>query len=111
MATKWDYSLYPDVTPPDLDSPTATKYERADYLHRLCTQADFGFFPSGEEIEALADWKSIFDEFQLLDSPTYHALRVYFGWEELEQTPPLPHQKMPWQLQDEREGRIELVSI
>lgn len=65
------------------DMETADKYDRADYLHRFCSDADWGIPPFSQQVQALAskDWKKIFDEFPIVRSESYHALRDLFGWE------------------------------
>lgn len=50
---KWDASLYPDCEMPDME--TADKFDRADYLHRPCSDIDFGFMPDSINIEAIAN--------------------------------------------------------
>ena len=104
MLVKWNHNLYPDSPMPDMDG--ATEYEKADYLHRLCTQADFGeFYPTEDVVKALGEWRHVFDEYPILDSSMYHVLRARFEWPKLELMPPLPHEKMYWEILDERDGR------
>jgi hypothetical protein len=97
-----DTSLYPDREPPSrLDTPQ----EKADYLQRVCGSFDYGLPPTAETLEELRHWKEVFDRFALPGSPAYHALRAYYGWEEV---PRLPYLTKPhYQVLDEIEGRSD----
>ncbi len=77
-----DHSVYPDldVTPEELQSPG----ERADYVHRICSQWDFGIPPERKTFELFLSWRIIFDRYPLPHSPAYHAFRSWFGWPEIE---------------------------
>lgn len=77
-----DQSVYPDFdVPPDgLPTPEA----RADYVHRICSQWDYGIVPEPETFGLLAAWKDVFDAFPVRHSPAYHAFRMLFRWEPVE---------------------------
>ena len=94
-----DATLYPDCEPPpDLaDAGVA-----ADYLTRVCGAYDFGMPPRPEVIATLREMRGVFDQFPLLDSMAYHALRRWFGWPEL---PHVGRPLNPGAEQDAREGR------
>ncbi len=96
-----DFSLYPDREPPwEWDDA-----ERAEYVERLCRQADFGIPVSFRHASALRAWKETFDRFPLLDSPTYHALRALFGWVSLSRRYGNTGWQAKWEGRDGREGR------
>jgi hypothetical protein len=59
----------------------------------------------------LENWKYIFDKYPVLDSPMYHALRVFFGWRMLKQTPYILNEKLPCQEQVEEDGRTGEITI
>jgi hypothetical protein len=99
---KWDYSLYPDIEAPDMER--ATEYDKADYLHRFCTQADFGVFPFLSQIQALSGWRDIFDKYPVVNSTMYRVLRELFGWPAVKNNWP-SMDKLSWQIKDEEEGR------
>lgn len=97
-----DTSLYPDRVPP---SRLETPQEKADYLQRVCGAFDYGLPPTAETLKELRDWKDVFDRFALLGSPAYHALRTFYGWEDV---PRLPYLTKPhYQVLDEIEGRSD----
>lgn len=98
---EFDSSLYPDREPPIRWNDV----ERAEYVERLCRQFDFGIPVASRHVIALRAWKDVFDRFPLLDSPAYHAIRAYFGWERLQARYRNTGWKPAWELQDEREGR------
>jgi hypothetical protein len=103
MANYIDHSLYPDMDqPPD---ELADDFDKADYLHRVCTAWDFGIMPDRVTFAVLSGWRNIFDRFPVLASPAYHALRARFGWPAI----PWPNGIRPplarWELQDQLEGR------
>lgn len=72
-----DYSVYPDA---DVLPVIVTDEEQADYVHRICGAWDFGIVPTSATFTLFAEWRDIFDRFQLPDSLAYHAFRVRFGW-------------------------------
>lgn len=77
-----DHSVYPD-----LDSPPeqlAAPADRADYLHRICCQWDYGLVPEPRTFALLRAWKDVFDAFPVRHSAAYHAFRWLFGWEPVE---------------------------
>jgi hypothetical protein len=106
---KWDYSLYPDVTAPDIDN--ASELDKADYLDRFCRQADFGFFPSLEQIEALAEWRNIFEKYPVPGSAMYYRLKERFGWAGTETIACPSYSKLPWQIEDELDGRQTVITV
>lgn len=74
-----DHSVYPEFDdPPDV---LESIYDRADYVHRICTAWDFYVFPEPETFKLFADWKEVFDRFPIPTSPAYHAFRGLYGWE------------------------------
>ncbi|MEW6752782.1 MAG: hypothetical protein AB1505_17655 [Candidatus Latescibacterota bacterium] len=97
-----DAALYPDRQPPArLDTPE----DKADYLHRLCGAFDYGLPPPVDTLRVLRGWKDVFDRFALPGSPAYHALRAFYGWEEV---PRLRYLAKPtYQVLDEIEGRAD----
>lgn len=98
---KLDHSVYPD-----LDSPPrelATPEEKADYLHRICGQWDYGIVPEPETFAQFAQWKDIFDRFPVRHSAAYHTFRFLFGWN------PIAGQSLRagYELDDLKEGRSD----
>ncbi len=76
-----DHSVYSEYdNPPDA---LETEFDKADYVHRICTAWDFHIFPEPETFELFAQWKDVFDRFPVLTSPAFHAFRAHFGWERL----------------------------
>ena len=56
-----DHSVYPEFDePPDV---LETDYDKADYVHRICTAWDFYIHPEPETFELFRGWKAIFDRF------------------------------------------------
>jgi len=109
--TRWDYNLYPDEEPPDFDGADVSEEDRAEYLERLCRQTDWGVFPYREYLDALADWKDVFDKYPVLDSPAYHAFRTFFGWNQLERVDN-PARERSSQVSDFLEGReAEVIAV
>jgi len=98
-----DHSVYPDLDVPPDDLPT--DFDKADYLHRICSAADFGVLPDPHTFDLLRDWKQIFDAFPVLTSPTYHALRQRFGWNPLPWPPNISPPPARWEQMDRIEGR------
>ncbi|MBI4328183.1 MAG: hypothetical protein HY674_23380 [Chloroflexi bacterium] len=76
---KLDHSVYPDLDEPPSDLPTPEA--KADYVHRICAQWDYGIVPETETFALLRQWKEIFDRFPLGHSAAYHTFRFLFGWE------------------------------
>lgn len=98
-----DGTVYPDVDSPpqSLDSVAA----RADYVHRICSAWDYGVPPEGETIALFAGWKDTFNQFPIVTSPAYHAVRLWFGWEPV-RLPPGLHMAAPrYVAYDRLEGR------
>jgi hypothetical protein len=98
-----DHSVYPDVD----DPPTMleTDYDKADYVHRICTAWDFHIFPERETFELFSLWKDIFDRFPIPLSPGYHAFRMTYGWEPVP-VPPGLRGPVPYYVHlDRLEGR------
>lgn len=82
-----DGTLYPDEdVPHDLNDPGVA----ADYLHRVCGAYDFGIPPTPGVVATLRQMRPTFDEHPVLGSVGYHALRRWFGWEELPSPVPPP---------------------
>ncbi|NUL81877.1 MAG: hypothetical protein HUU60_04025 [Armatimonadetes bacterium] len=100
-----DGSLYPDVEDPSqVPTRLETDEEKADYLERVCGAFDFDILPDKETFEMLRGWKDIFDRFPLPHSPAYHAFRLIFGWDPVEQTPN-PSIRLTWEILDRLEER------
>jgi hypothetical protein len=97
-----DTSLYPDQPPPQR---LETVEQKADYLQRVCGAFDHGFPPTADTLIALRQWKDVFDRFPLRGSSGYHALRSYYGWEDVPRLPALA--KPYYQVLDEIEGRSD----
>ena len=98
-----DHSVYPDV-----DSPPTTlesDYDKADYVHRICSAWDFGIHPDLETFALFSGWKEIFDRFPILTSPAYHAMRSWFGWEGMEYPAGILGPTLRWEHRDRIEGR------
>jgi hypothetical protein len=87
-----DGTLYPDLPQPprSLDTQEA----RADYVHRVCTAWDHGVQPDAATFAWLSGWKDVFDRFPVVTSPAYHAMRAWFGWEQVA-IPPGLHAPVP----------------
>ena len=103
MSVFIDHSVYPDLDEPPRE--LATDYDKADYVHRVCTAWDFGIMPDPETFELFLGWKDIFDRFPVATSPAYHAFRDGFRWNKIPWPegirPPTPR----WEIQDRIEGR------
>ena len=84
MSTIVDASVYPDEPPPKEFTSLAQK---ADYLHRIVGAFDYGLPPAAATLRLVSKWQEVFDAFPLPGSPGYHALRSYFGWPAIEETP------------------------
>ena len=100
---KIDQSVYPD-----LDQPPVTlesKYDKADYVHRICTAWDFGIHPDQYTFDLFAQWRDIFDEFPVVASAGYHAFRMLFRWPTVEIPPGLSAPTPQWVHLDRLEGR------
>ena len=72
-----DRTVYPDIEHGD---SFEDDLDRADYVQRVCAASDFGVPPDAETVALFRSWRQIFDLFPLPESPTYHALREYYGW-------------------------------
>jgi len=96
-----DHSVYPDADAPPEE--LATLPDRADYLHRICCQWDYGLVPERETFDLLRTWKEVFDAFPVRHSAAYHTFRQLFGW------PPVAGRvlRATYQLYDLREGRTD----
>ena len=75
-----DHSVYPDVEV--LPEELVTEEQKADYIHRICAAWDFDIYPEAETFHLLRQWKEVFDQYPLDDSPAYHTFRRLFDWEE-----------------------------
>lgn len=98
-----DHAVYPDLDyPPD---ELMTPYEKADYVHRVCTAWDFGVPPEPATFELFSQWREIFDHFPVLTSIGYHTFRAWFRWPAMPYPvglrPPTPQ----WEKLDRLEGR------
>lgn len=95
-------AVYPDMDPP---VNFQDDFERADYVHRICTAFDFGTSVERKTFQLMAHWREIFDRFPVLNSPGYHALRCLFGW------PEIPfrtmHREPYYLILDAEEGRTD----
>ncbi len=80
MKPEIDASLYPDEP-----APLDLRDERvaADYVHRVCGAYDFGIPPSPGVVATLRTLRPVFDKYPVSGSVGFHALRRWFGWEEL----------------------------
>jgi len=95
-----DHSVYPDIEHADgFDDD----FDRADYIHRICTAWDFGVPPEPYTVDLFRDWHDVFDRFPIVTSPAYHAFRAYFRW------PAVPIETSlstaQWELLDKLEDR------
>lgn len=98
-----DHSVYPEFDePPDA---LETDYDKADYVHRICTAWDFYILPEPETFDLFRGWKEIFDRFPVLTSPGYHTFRELYGWERLAM--PFPGPTPLYVHLDRLEGRDE----
>jgi hypothetical protein len=95
-----DHSVYPDI---EHGNDFADDYDRADYVHRICTAWDFGVPPEPYTVALFRDWREVFDRFPIASSPAYHAFRRYFGWPDvpIERNLSTPQ----WEVLDRLEGR------
>ena len=97
-----DAAVYPDTPPPE---EFWTLSQKADYLHRVMSAFDFGLPPDAATLRMFSEWRDVFDAFPLSGSPGFHALRSFFGWPRIEQT---PFSGEPAYLkQDDFEGRTD----
>jgi hypothetical protein len=98
---KIDHSVYPDLEAPP--QALSTPEEKADYVHRICAQWDYGIVPERETFALLREWKEVFDRFPMSHSAAYHTFRTLFGWE------PVPGRvlRATYQIYDLREGRTD----
>lgn len=96
-----DPTLYPDLA----DAPEAlpTPEDRADFLDRFCGAWDFGVPPRPATVEMMRGWRDVFDRFPVPQSPSYHALRAWYGWPEHPREPWFS--RCPWEQLDALEGR------
>lgn len=96
-----DHSVYPDLDAPPRTLETAE--EQADYIHRVCSQWDYGIIPEPETFALLRQWKEVFDHFPVSHSAAYHTFRFLFGWT------PVPGRclRASYQLDDLKEGRTD----
>ncbi len=102
MSQYIDHSVYPDVD--ELPDALDTKYQKADYIQRICAAWDFDVFPEPDTFRLLRGWQDVFDEFPMNESPAYHTFRRLFGW------PDVPMQRNPFvrlthEVLDRAEGR------
>lgn len=96
-----DHSVYPEFDePPDV---LETDFDKADYVHRVCTAWDFYIHPEAETFELFRGWKDIFDRFPVPTSVGYHTFRMIFGWEPVAN--PFPGFTPQWEILDGLEGR------
>ncbi len=95
-----DHSVYPDVAHGD---DFEDDFDRADYLHRVCTSWDFGVPPEHYTVTLLRGWRTVFDRFPVSASPAYHAFRAHFGWSAVPMD--LCLSTANWEMLDALEGR------
>ena len=98
-----DQSVYPDRDDPPRDLPTI--FDKADYVHRICTAWDFGIHPEPVTFKLFASWKDVFDKFPVATSPGYHAFRMWFQWEPVPFPPDIPAPVPRWLDSDRLEQR------
>jgi hypothetical protein len=96
-----DHSVYPDLNSPPDELRTAE--DKADYVHRICAQWDYGIIPESGTFALLSGWKEIFDRFPLRHSAAYHTCRWLFGWQ------PVPGYALRagYEIDDLKEGRTD----
>ncbi|MEA2689084.1 MAG: hypothetical protein QOD51_1691 [Candidatus Eremiobacteraeota bacterium] len=95
-----DHSAYPDTEHGD---DFEDDYDRADYVHRICTAWDFGVPPEAYTVELFRGWRDVFDRFPIASSPAFHAFRATFRWPAV---PPAPcFSTAQWEILDALEGR------
>jgi hypothetical protein len=98
-----DHSVYPDLDePPD---ELVTDFDKADYLHRICTAWDFGILPDPETFALFSGWREIFDRFPVSTSPAYHTFRSRFGWPAVPWPAGIKPPTPAWEHLDRLEGR------
>ena len=104
MTTKQfiDHSVYPDTDPPD---ELVSDWDKADYVHRICTAWDFGIHPDPETFDLFSQWRDIFDRFPVATSPAYHAMRSWFDWPPVPWPEGIPAPTPRWVHLDRLEGR------
>jgi hypothetical protein len=98
-----DHSVYPDLDNPPEEF--VDDFQRADYVQRVCTAWDFGIMPRPETFDLLAGWKQIFDQFPVVTSPAYHAMRERFGWQPIPWPNGIAPPMAPWEHMDRIEQR------
>jgi hypothetical protein len=95
-----DHSVYPDIEHSDV---FVDDFDRADYLHRVCTSWDFGVPPEPYTVSLLRGWRDVFDRFPVSASPAYHAFRAHFRWSAVPMA--LCLSTANWEALDALEGR------
>jgi hypothetical protein len=100
---KLDHSVYPDLDPDQLPTELTGDQAKADYVHRICSQWDYGIVPDEETFELFHRWKSVFDRLPVGHSPAYHAFRAWFGWKAV----PARLLRATYEFDDLKEGRTD----
>jgi hypothetical protein len=95
-----DHSVYPDIEHGD---DFADDFDRADYIHRICTAWDFGVPPESQTVALFREWRGVFDRFPVDASPAYHAFRAHFRWPAVPMN--LCLSSAHWEVLDALEGR------
>ena len=103
MSVYIDHSVYPDLDEPP--ETLDTLYDKADYIHRICTAWDYGIHPEPETFELFSGWRDVFDQFPVSTSPAYHAMRAWFGWSAVPWPPGILPPVPRWVHMDRMEGR------
>ena len=98
---KIDQMVYPEIDSP----PKAlhTLLDRADYVHRICANWDYGILPESDTIAQFAEWREVFDRFPLGHSAAYHAFRFLYHWEPIQGR----SLRAAYEIDDLREGRAD----
>lgn len=100
-----DGTVYPDLPEPPVI--LETPWDKADYVHRICTAWDFHILPEQETLDLFSQWKDVFDRFPIVTSPGYHAFRAWFGWERIPCPPHLHGPEPLYRILDRLEDRPE----
>jgi hypothetical protein len=98
---KLDHSVFPDQECPP--RTLSTPEERADYLHRVSAQWDYGIVPERITFELFRQWKDVFDRYPMRHSAAYHSFRSLFGWEAV----PGRLLRAGYEIDDLKEGRTD----
>ena len=98
-----DHSVYPDLD--DLPTELPSDFDKADYVHRICSAWDFGIHPDPQTFDLFSGWRDVFDRYPVATSPAYHAMRGWFGWDPLPYPPGISTATPYWVHLDRLEDR------